>query len=426
MRSVVRRAVAVLLVGFVVGGVAARWPAFVAAQTDPSVSPTPPPTVTGSKVTAAPTTAAPRPVTTATRTRTPAPASAPPGTKAAAVSEVTTATVLAPTAVTTGAAPTTVAPTAAVTTGASTTASTVTTTGAAIATPSSPPSTAGIGDAEASRRVRRISWSLVALAGGLFALTLWFWRTTRPVPAELGGLAVMGTRRWRRAPAPRRDELVTGSRPARLGAGDELFVDPADVPALASRDASTFDALDALGTSTAEPSTAEPASIAVPDPWAGAAAASMVDVLPGAGPLMSADVGSVPTSSATAPSAPVPPPPVAVPTATPAAMPVVQPLEPTADPAHLSVHLSAAVVSPPGSLVSEGSATGASLLPPTAAPSRVTEPTAPAMPVELSPAIDGLSPLVEVVPSPEPGFVALEPIPADQFASGPASGVPPD
>ena len=228
----------------------------------------------------------------------------------------------------------------------------------------------------------------------------------------------MGTRRWRRAPAPRRDELVTGSRPARLGDGDELFVDPADVPALASRDASALDALETW--------TAEPASIAVPDAWAGAAAASMIDVLPGAGPMMPADLGSFPTSSATTPSAPVPPPPVAVPTATPAAVAVAQPFAPTADPAHLGAHSSAAVVSPPGSLVSEGSATGASLLPPTTTPSRATQPPAPAMPVELSPAIDGLSPLVEVVPSPEPGFVALEPIPADQFASGPASGVPPD
>ena len=62
---------------------------------------------------------------------------------------------------------------------------------------------------------------------------VWFWRLTRPVPVALGGLAVMGTSRWRRSPSQVQDDLVSsvraeplalGSAPGALAAADEADV----------------------------------------------------------------------------------------------------------------------------------------------------------------------------------------------------------
>jgi hypothetical protein len=58
--------------------------------------------------------------------------------------------------------------------------------------------TTRLDDPEARRRINLLIGLLAALAVVLVAVTVWFWRATRPVAAALEPLAAMSTRHFRR------------------------------------------------------------------------------------------------------------------------------------------------------------------------------------------------------------------------------------
>ena len=60
-----------------------------------------------------------------------------------------------------------------------------------------PTSAVEVGDPESTRRINRLIVALLGLAVLFAAITVWFWRVTRPVGAHLEGLEIMGHRRLR-------------------------------------------------------------------------------------------------------------------------------------------------------------------------------------------------------------------------------------
>jgi hypothetical protein len=64
-----------------------------------------------------------------------------------------------------------------------------------------------VGDPVADRRIRRIVIGLCALAVAVLAVTVLFWRATRPVPRALRGLQALGTRSGRRQAAAARSSV---------------------------------------------------------------------------------------------------------------------------------------------------------------------------------------------------------------------------
>lgn len=71
---------------------------------------------------------------------------------------------------------------------------------------------AAVGDPGASRLVLFIVLVLIAIGSGLVALAVWLWRATRVDPPALAVLEVMGERRFRRADAASRHELIDVTR----------------------------------------------------------------------------------------------------------------------------------------------------------------------------------------------------------------------
>src|SRR5262245_27418530 len=92
------------------------------------------------------------------------------------------------------------------------------------------------GDKASTRTVNRIVLALLALGGLVLVLTMWLWRTSKPVPRHLDALDAMGSRQWRRASVAARstmlapvherrgeirdEELIAEPEPAEARAGD--------------------------------------------------------------------------------------------------------------------------------------------------------------------------------------------------------------
>jgi hypothetical protein len=65
-----------------------------------------------------------------------------------------------------------------------------------------------ISDAKSARSVRRIEIAFISLGVLLLLVTIWYWRTTKPLPAPLEALDALGARRWRRADGARRAAML--------------------------------------------------------------------------------------------------------------------------------------------------------------------------------------------------------------------------
>jgi hypothetical protein len=70
-----------------------------------------------------------------------------------------------------------------------------------------------IDDVSATRRVQLIAGGLALLGALLIAITVWFWRSTRPDPRALAPLEEMGHRRWRRRDQIERRHRLDDVRP---------------------------------------------------------------------------------------------------------------------------------------------------------------------------------------------------------------------
>lgn len=60
-----------------------------------------------------------------------------------------------------------------------------------------PTSAVEVGDPASTRRINRLIVALLGLAVLFAAITVWFWRVTRPVAAHLEGLEIIGRKRLR-------------------------------------------------------------------------------------------------------------------------------------------------------------------------------------------------------------------------------------
>lgn len=70
-----------------------------------------------------------------------------------------------------------------------------------------------VGDPASTRRAYLIAAAMAASGVVLLAVTVWFWRTTRPENPVLGPLEVMGERRWRSADPISRMRSLDAARP---------------------------------------------------------------------------------------------------------------------------------------------------------------------------------------------------------------------
>jgi hypothetical protein len=89
--------------------------------------------------------------------------------------------------------------------GAATTASAATTPGLVPVTATTAPP---ISDAKSARSVRRVEIAFISLGVLLLLVTLWYWRTTKPLPAPLEALDALGSRRWRKADGAQRAAML--------------------------------------------------------------------------------------------------------------------------------------------------------------------------------------------------------------------------
>ena len=62
-------------------------------------------------------------------------------------------------------------------------------------------SSSAINDTASTRRIQLMAAGLVALGVALIAITVWFWKSTRPDPEALAPLEMMGRKKWRNADA---------------------------------------------------------------------------------------------------------------------------------------------------------------------------------------------------------------------------------
>lgn len=100
-------------------------------------------------------------------------------------------------------------------------------------------------EAEASLRVSLAAGGLALLGVALLALTIWWWRNTRPEPPALGPLEVMSERRWAKSRDTDRSRLIDGHRPHGAFAldGRRAAPEPIDLSVLARNLPSGFDDL---------------------------------------------------------------------------------------------------------------------------------------------------------------------------------------
>ena len=73
--------------------------------------------------------------------------------------------------------------------------------GVARATGLATSSSSAINDTASTRRIQLMAAGLVALAVALIAITVWFWKSTRPDPESLAPLEMMGRKKWRKSDA---------------------------------------------------------------------------------------------------------------------------------------------------------------------------------------------------------------------------------
>jgi hypothetical protein len=87
-----------------------------------------------------------------------------------------------------------------------------------------PPTTAAsINDSRATQLVNRVIFILVVLAVAVALLTIWYWRSTRPVPPALDGLDLMSTRRWLKGRSDKRSRMLTEYHTRRGPVPDETI-----------------------------------------------------------------------------------------------------------------------------------------------------------------------------------------------------------
>ncbi len=70
-----------------------------------------------------------------------------------------------------------------------------------------------VNDASSTRKVYLLAAGLAALGITLLVITVWFWRSTRPDPALLAPLEVMGDRKFRNLDGVAQHELLNSVRP---------------------------------------------------------------------------------------------------------------------------------------------------------------------------------------------------------------------
>jgi hypothetical protein len=103
---------------------------------------------------------------------------------------------------------------------------------------------AELSDGEAALRVYLAAGGLVLLGGLLLALTIRWWRGTRPEPPSLAPLEVMGERKWAKAPDADKQRLLEQYRPATAdGTTPIIAPEPVDLAALARVPPRAFDDL---------------------------------------------------------------------------------------------------------------------------------------------------------------------------------------
>jgi hypothetical protein len=87
-----------------------------------------------------------------------------------------------------------------------------------------PPTTAAsINDNRATQLVNRVIFILAALAVAVALLTIWYWRSTRPVPPALDGLDLMSSRRWLKGRPDKRSRMLTEYHTRRGPVPDETL-----------------------------------------------------------------------------------------------------------------------------------------------------------------------------------------------------------
>jgi hypothetical protein len=70
------------------------------------------------------------------------------------------------------------------------------------------PAKAAVNDRSSTRKIQMITGALTALGLLFGGLVVWYWRSTKPVPAHLEGLDLLATRKFQKAPDEVRDELL--------------------------------------------------------------------------------------------------------------------------------------------------------------------------------------------------------------------------
>jgi hypothetical protein len=287
MRGRAKRRATGALVGVLTAMVLVVLASVPSARGAGATTPLPPPTVGGTivpgtviiRATTTPAPAAPSP-TAAPRTNPPA-TQAPRSQATAAAARTTVSRTTAP--------PTTEAPTTVATTTAPATTEAPSTTEATVVGAVTPTAAASAGDAEASRRNSRIAWALALMGVLVGGLTAWFWFSTRPVPVGMAGLAEMGTSRWWRADARKREQILARSRKGTAPVGDDALLVP--LAAVAAENPPPGD-LPAWAREPAPAGTSEPVSW---PPEASAADAGAGDRTPPGGlPLPTGGSGAAP------------------------------------------------------------------------------------------------------------------------------------
>lgn len=167
-------------------------------------------------------------------------------------------------------------------------------------------------EGEAAFRVFVAAGGLILLGIGLLAMTVWWWRSTRPEPPALAPLEVMSDRKWMTAGESERRRIVEDFRPDGAVPMRDVVIAPVPVDlAGLARDVPSFDDLRDVSLDSERPPSVDPerlelapspsvswspsASIAWPPADAGALAAGESGDSGGAGDAGNADVTTVDT-----------------------------------------------------------------------------------------------------------------------------------
>ncbi len=154
-----------------------------------------------------------------------------------------------------------------------------------------------VSDVTSTRKVYLLAAGLAALGVSLLIITVWFWRSTRPDPALLAPLEVMGERKFRNLDEFAQQDLLNSVRPEdaqpmRWGVveGESLNEGVIDLEAAARAELKGFDDLrdaEVLEAPVVEASVVEePVVEPVPEPAPGPAPAPIPEPEPVPEPLL--------------------------------------------------------------------------------------------------------------------------------------------